>query len=88
MTRAPASFESASAHRIAGEDPGDLLPFVVELWSEDKGRVETILARVHSASLAYAVFSASRADFPTRFLTLRQGGKFIRDTSETASQSS
>ena len=59
----------------------ELLPFVVELWTEDRSDVESVLARVQSASLGQAVFSASRADFPNRLLTLRRGSKVIADTS-------
>ena len=58
-----------------------LLPFVVELWTEDESEVESVLARVQSASLGQAVLNASRADFPVRFLTLRRGAKIVADTS-------
>ena len=59
----------------------DLLPFVVELWTEDRSEVQSVLARVQSASLGHAVFAASRADFPGRHLTLRHGPRILVDTS-------
>ena len=58
----------------------DLLPYVIELWTEDGRDVAFILARVRSASLANAVFSASRADFLDRRITLRRGARIIVDS--------
>lgn len=56
------------------------LPFVVELWTEDRSAVQTVLARVQSISLGQAVFGASRAEFPSRYLTLRRGQTVISHT--------
>lgn len=61
----------------------DLLPFVVELWTEDGRDVESVLARVQSGSLSNAVFNASRTDFPDRRITLRRGQKVIADSMPT-----
>lgn len=60
-----------------------LLPFVVELWTQDGKDVETVLARVQSASLSNAVFNASRTDFPDRRITLRRGVRVILDSALT-----
>ena len=57
----------------------DLLPFVVELWTEDRSEVELVLARVQTASLGQAVFTASCGDLPTRRLTLRRGARVLMD---------
>jgi hypothetical protein len=73
-----------SQHLAAAQIDDNLLPYVVELWTADRSSVEAVVARVQSASLAQAVFNASRAEFPVRFLTLRRGEKVIGDTSLTS----
>jgi hypothetical protein len=70
--------------KLTTEMSEDLLPFVVELWTDDGSEVEYILARVQTASLGHAVFIASRADLPTRRLTLRRGARVIADSSSTS----
>ena len=65
-----------------GEGGAQALPFVVELWTEDKAAVETILARVQNVSLAHAVFSASRSEYPSRYITLRRGESVIAETGD------
>jgi hypothetical protein len=75
------SGERPSAYSEPGHDAGvESLPFTVELWTEDRSAVEAILARVHSVALGQAVFSASRAEYPTRYLTLRRGEKVISES--------
>lgn len=46
------------------------LPFRVELWDKHKAKVERVLARTHSASLAEAVFNAACEQYPGRHLSL------------------
>jgi hypothetical protein len=72
-------------HSVPGtEDDAEagILPFIVELWEEDRTRVQAVLARVHSATLGQAVFRASQAEYPGRYLTLRRGDKIISQTAE------
>jgi hypothetical protein len=76
---------SDSTQLRVGNDVPDDLPYVIELWDGDRVVVESVLARVQSASLAHAVFSASCAEYPSRLVTLRQGARFIRDTGSVAS---
>lgn len=56
----------------------DLLPFVVELWTDD-GEKETVFARVQIASLGAVAFNACRTDLPARRVILH-GVKVIADT--------
>lgn len=56
------------------------LPYCVELWAEDNSRVQTVLARAASASLARAIFSAACDEHPERRLTLRHAHHVLDDT--------
>lgn len=49
------------------------LPFRVELWNENKDRVERVIARTHSGNLAHAVFAAACEQYPGRHLRLWRG---------------
>lgn len=55
------------------------LPFRVELWDEKRKRVEQVVARIHSATLAEAVFRAACEEYPGRYLSLRRGRKLVAD---------
>jgi hypothetical protein len=46
------------------------LPFLVELWDEERNQVDRVLARTHGATLAEAVFRAACEQYPGRHLTL------------------
>ena len=46
------------------------LPFRVELWDEDDAKVEQVLARTHSVTLAQAVFHAACEQYPGRHVSL------------------
>jgi hypothetical protein len=59
---------------------GELLPYRVDLWSEDRGTIDRVLARVANATLAHAIFTAARGELPNRYITLRQGTRIISQT--------
>ena len=56
------------------------LPYCIELWAEDTSRVQKVLARAATASLARAIFSAACDEHPDRRLTLRQASRILDDT--------
>ena len=49
--------ESQTAQRQAAKS--EKLPYCIELWAENNARVEKVLARAATASLARAIFSAA-----------------------------
>ena len=59
----------------------ELLPYRVDLWSEDRGTIDRVLARVANATLAHAIFSAAKGEPPDRYITLRHGAEIIVATS-------
>lgn len=68
----------------AALDSGSLaesLPYRVDLWSEDRGTIDRVLARVANATLAHAIFLAARGEHPDRYITLRHGAEIIVATS-------
>ena len=67
--------ESAAIERQDSKSEG--LSFRIDLWREDKGAVERVLARASSASLAQAIFAAARREYLGRYLTLSDGQRTI-----------
>jgi hypothetical protein len=53
------------------------LPYKVELWDAQRHRIERVLGRAASASLARAIFTAAQAEHPDRYITLRRGSKLV-----------
>ena len=49
------------------------LPFRIELWDAEQRNVERVVARVHSANLAQAIFKAACEEYPGRSLSLWRG---------------
>lgn len=55
------------------QDPSlaDDLPFKVELWSEDKSRIDLLVAVTASGSIGFAAYHAATREYPDRYITLR-----------------
>jgi hypothetical protein len=70
--------EGQTAQRHAAK--AEKLPYCIELWAEDKARVQKVLARAATASLARAIFSAACEEHPDRRLILRQANRVLDDT--------
>lgn len=56
------------------------LPYRVDLWTADRRKVEQVLARVASASLAQAIFRSATVEHPERYITLRRGRRVLAQT--------
>jgi hypothetical protein len=70
--------ESQTAQRQAAKS--EKLPYCIELWADNNGQVEKVLARAATASLARAIFSAACDEHSERRLTLRQASRVLDDT--------
>src|SRR5579872_3660426 len=57
---------SERSDRIAAA--GDDLPYRVELWTEDKGSVEQVLAVTASGSIGFAAYYAATREYPSRYI--------------------
>src|ERR1051325_4102606 len=55
-----------------GAQQDEDLPYVVELWGEDKSGIEQVLAITASGSIGYAAYFAATKEFPRRYITLRR----------------
>jgi hypothetical protein len=64
----------------ADKTSAGLLPFSVELWTED-GKPQ-VLARAESITLARAIFKAARNEHPRSRLTLSKADMVLADTRE------
>jgi hypothetical protein len=67
----------ASRHRRDGTNgasgrPPDL-PFRIELWEEHRANAQCVVTRIHSTTLAEAVFRAACEQYPGRHLSLWRG---------------
>ena len=61
------------------------LPYRVELWHLDgTDKIERVLARAVSFSLARAIFNAAKTEHPERRVTLRKGSKIVADSATEA----
>lgn len=58
-------------------DAAEDLPYVVELWNLERSKVERLLARANSATLARAIFAAAQTEHLGRKITLRHAGEVI-----------
>lgn len=56
----------------------DALPFSVEVADGENGT--RVLARAASVSLAQAIFSAARTEYPSRRILLKRGGETLNDS--------
>ncbi len=66
----------------AADQKNDDLPFAVELWDAEAGKVERVIARAASGQLARAIFSTAQNEFPERRITLRRGSETILDSTK------
>lgn len=65
----PGSGRSTAAH--------DELPYLVELWSEDRSAVEQVLAATANSSIGYAAYHAATREHPDRYVTLRHRNRVL-----------
>jgi hypothetical protein len=62
------------------DDPGEELPYTVELWSLTRAAVERVLGRASSATLGQAIFLAARNEHLGRKITLKHGDKVLAES--------
>lgn len=67
----------AEPFRKQAPEPGEDLPYKVELWDEQKRSVEQVLAVTASSSIGYAAYYAATREFPDRFITLRNKNDIV-----------
>lgn len=53
------------------------LPYVIEMWNGARTKVERVIARAQSASLARAIFKAACDEHPSRYLILRRAERVL-----------
>jgi hypothetical protein len=70
--------ETTTDHNGAVNENPDILPFSVEV--ADGGSAVRVLARAASATLAQAIFSAARMEYPNRRILLKRAGETISDS--------
>ncbi len=61
-------------------DPGEPLPYAVELWDVARLEPERVLGRAATILLANAVFAAAQADYAGRKLVLKRGDKVLAES--------
>lgn len=61
-------------------DPGEPLPYTVELWDVAGKAPERVLGRAASILLANAVFAAAQNDYVGRKLVLKRGNKVLAES--------
>jgi hypothetical protein len=59
------------------QNPGEELPYKVELWNTAGTSVELILAVTASPSIGYAAYYAATREHPNRQITLRHKNSII-----------
>lgn len=69
--------QTGAADPRGGEEE---LPYLVELWDEQGGRVLRVIARAMSRRLAQAIFTSAQSEFAERRITLRRGGERLMDS--------
>jgi hypothetical protein len=60
----------------------DELPYLVELWDEDRKIVEQVLAVAAHGSVGYAAYYAALREYPDRYVTLRLRNRTIARSNE------
>lgn len=73
--------EDRAPPRSGSADPGEPLPYAVELWDVARDGPERVLGRAASILLANAVFAAAQADYVGRKLVLKRGDKVLAESS-------
>lgn len=56
------------------------LPYRVELWDDAREKMERIVARVHSETLARAIFTSACEQYPGRHLSLWRGRERLAES--------
>ena len=60
------------------------LTYRIDLWRPGSAdRVERVLARAFSATLAHAIYKAAQTEHPDRRITMSQGDTLIADSAAT-----
>jgi len=78
-------FEDHPFRRPIGSRPrnaADELPYLVELWDEEKQAVDLVLAVTAHGSIGFAAYYAAIREYPNRYVTLRLNDKTIARSSE------
>jgi hypothetical protein len=73
--------EDRAPPRSGSTDPGEPLPYAVELWDLAGKRSERVLGRAASILLANAVFAAAQTEYVGRKLVLKRGDKVLAESS-------
>ncbi len=60
--------------RTAGRED---LPYIVELWDDEKKTIEQVLAVTTHGSIGYAAYFAAIREYPDRYVTLRHRDRTI-----------
>jgi len=63
--------------RAQKRNPAEEFAYKVELWDEERQRVEQVLAVATSAAIAHAAFYAAAREFGDRYVTLKHKGAII-----------
>ena len=63
--------------RAQKRNPDEEFAYKVELWDEQRQRVEQVLAVATSAAIAHAAFYAAAREFGDRYVTLKHKGAVI-----------
>ena len=69
--------DGAGVSRRQAPQPGEDLPYKVELWDQGKRTVEQVLAVTASSSIGYAAYYAATREFPERYVTLRNKNDIV-----------
>jgi hypothetical protein len=68
---------SDAARSLHGAQPGEDLPYKVELWDAAKSTVEQVLAVTANGSIGYAAYYAATREYPARYITLRHKNSIV-----------
>jgi hypothetical protein len=66
--------------RLFGSLDDQGLTFRVEIWTDDRQRIERIISANASVTMAQAAYDVAVEAYPGRIITLRHGARVIRET--------
>lgn len=69
--------EDPSRHAGGMAARGEDLPYHVEVWSEDRARVEQTLAMTANGSIGYAAYYEATREYPGRYVVLRHKNRVV-----------
>jgi hypothetical protein len=72
--------KARKGHRSGSAVPSFDLPYRVELWDVSCDKIERIVARAHSETLARAIFTSACEQYPGRHLSLWRGGERLSES--------